>query len=222
MRGTARLRGSARPLYQFSLVPPVERPAGRRVMQPLETPRLTLVPVDARNARELWEVLNAPDLRKYQDIPRVRAEEFERQVRTRPKELRPTASGRFEWVLRAGVPPAPIGWISLRITDRSPRIGEVGYSLVMEARGLGYASEALQAVIDEAFTAGELDEVQACIVPENEASRRVLDRTGFREERLLRSGAVIRGRHVDVLLFSVTRASWDRARREALPRCREA
>jgi len=73
-------------------------------------------------------------------------------------------------------------------------------------------------VIDEAFRAGELDELQACIVPANTASRSVLDRTGFREERMLRSGAVIRGRHVDVLLFSLTRAAWDRARREALAR----
>jgi RimJ/RimL family protein N-acetyltransferase len=187
-------------------------------MRSLQSARLKLVPVDVRNARELWEVLNAPDLRKYQDIPRVRVEEFERQVRARPKELRSSASGRFEWVLRTGSPEAAIGWISLRVNDRSPRVGEVGYSLVQEARGQGYASEALQAVIDEAFVAGELDEVQACIVPENAASRRVLDRTGFREERLLRSGAVIRGRHVDVLLFSVTRASWDRARRESMAR----
>jgi ribosomal-protein-alanine N-acetyltransferase len=82
----------------------------------------------------------------------------------------------------------------------------------MEARSQGYASEALQAIVDEAFAAAELDEVQACIVPENEASRRVLDRTGFREERLLGGGAVIRGRHVDVLLFTRTRAEWMRAR----------
>jgi ribosomal-protein-alanine N-acetyltransferase len=187
-------------------------------MRTLHSLRITLIPVDVRNARELWEVLNAPDLRKFQDIPRVRAEEFERQVRARPKELRANTSGRFEWVLHAGKPETAIGWISLRVNDRSPRVGEVGYSLVLEARGNGYASEALQAVIDEAFIAGELDEVQACIVPENAASRRVLDRTGFREERLLRSGAVIRGRHVDVLLFSVTRASWVRARRESMAR----
>ena len=187
-------------------------------MRSLHTERIALVPVDARNAKELWEVLNAPDLRKYQDIPRVRAEEFQRQVRARPKELRPDATGRFEWLLRAGRPATPIGWISLRVNDRSPKVGEVGYSLVQEARGHGFATEALQAVIDEAFVAAELDEIQACIVPENAASRRVLDRTGFHEERLLRSGAVIRGRHVDVLLFSVTRATWDRARREAVAR----
>jgi RimJ/RimL family protein N-acetyltransferase len=187
-------------------------------MRTLHGERVQLAPVDAGNARELWDVLNAPDLRKFQDIPRLRPEEFERQVRGRPKTLRPNATGRFEWLLRAGSPLQPVGWISLRINDRAPRIGEVGYSLTLEARGHGYASEALGAVIDEAFLTGELDELQACIVPANTASRSVLDRTGFREERVLRSGAVIRGRHVDVLLFSLTRAVWDRARREALTR----
>jgi RimJ/RimL family protein N-acetyltransferase len=181
-------------------------------MRTLHTERLVLEPIDAKNARDLWGVLNSPDLRKYQDIPRVRVEEFERQVRARPKLLRANATGRFEWLLRTGTPPQPIGWISLRVGDRSPRIGEVGYSLIMEARSQGYASEALQAVIDEAFVEAELDEVQACIVPENVASRRVLDRTGFREERLLGGGAVIRGHHVDVLLFSRSRAEWMRAR----------
>lgn len=184
-------------------------------MRELQAERLELIPVGAHNARELWDVLNAPDLRKYQDIPRVRAEEFERQVRARPKALRPNATGRFEWLMKAGSPPAALGWISLRVNDRTPRVGEVGYSLTPDARGHGYATEGLRAVIDEAFGAGELDELQACIVPANVASRYVLDRTGFREERMLRSGAVIRGRHVDVLLFSLTRAEWDRARRSA-------
>ncbi|HZO92267.1 MAG TPA: GNAT family protein [Candidatus Baltobacteraceae bacterium] len=183
-------------------------------MRTLRTDRVELVPVDSTNARELWDVLNGPDLRRYQDIPRIRAEEFERQVRARPKDLRPGAIGRFEWLLRAGSPEIALGWISLRVNDRSPRIGEVGYSLLPAGRGHGYATEALGAVIEEAFREGDLEEVQACIVPENVASRSVLDRAGFREERLLRSGAVIRGRHVDVLLFSLTRASWGRARRQ--------
>ncbi len=123
-------------------------------MRSLNARRVTLAPVDGRNARELWEVLNMPDLRKYQDIPRVRAEEFERQVRARPRQLRGGVTGRFEWLLKAGDRAEPIGWISLRVNDRSPRIGEVGYSLVMDARGKGYASEALGAVIDEAFEIG--------------------------------------------------------------------
>ncbi|GAC1402416.1 MAG: hypothetical protein NVSMB64_02220 [Candidatus Velthaea sp.] len=183
-------------------------------MNTLYTARLELDPVDAKNARELWRILGAPDLRRFQDIPRIRAEEFERQVRSRPKVLRPGIAGRFEWLVREGDPSVPIGWISLRINDRSPSVGELGYSLIETARGKGYAAESLSAIIDETFRETELGELQACCVPENGASRCVLDRTGFREERLLRSGAMIRGRHVDVLLYALQRGEWTRGLRE--------
>jgi ribosomal-protein-alanine N-acetyltransferase len=181
-------------------------------MRNLYSDRLVLEPVDSHNARELWRILGAPDLRRYQDIPRLRAEEFERQVRSRPRALRAHVSGRFEWLVRRGRPPESIGWVSLRVNERAPDVGEIGYSLVESARGLGYATEALGAVVDEAFSVSELNELQACCVPENAPSRAVLDRAGFREVRLLRGGAMIRGRHVDVLLYSVARGQWTRAR----------
>jgi ribosomal-protein-alanine N-acetyltransferase len=177
----------------------------------MRTARLTLEPVDSRNARELWTLLNAPDLRKYQDIPRVSIDEFERQVRARPRALHGRATGRFEWLLYTGEPPLPIGWISLRVNDRAAAVGEVGYSLIGTARGRGYATEALGALIDEAFASSELQEVQACCVPENVPSRGVLERNGFRSERTIRGGAVIRGRHVDVVLYRLHRAEWQRA-----------
>ncbi len=180
-------------------------------MKQLSTRRLDLLPVDTRNARELWRILNAPDLRKYQDIPRIPAEDFERQVRSRPRALDGRSTGRFEWLLQTnGEPVRAIGWISLRVNDRTPHIGEIGYSLVEDARGCGYATEALGAAIDEAFAAGELEEMQACCVPENLPSRAVLNRAGFSEERTIRGGAVIRGRHVDVVLYRMTRSEWRR------------
>ena len=188
-------------------------------MKPLYTRRLMLLPVDARNARDLWRVLNAPDLRKYQDIPRIPAEDFERQVRSRPRALDGRSTGRFEWLLQTVAEPVrAVGWISLRVNDRSPHIGEIGYSLVEEARGFGFATEALNAAIEEAFLAGELEEMQACCVPENLPSRSVLNRTGFSEERTIRGGAVIRGRHVDVVLYRLTRSEW---RRAAMPARRQ-
>lgn len=183
-------------------------------MKRLHTTRLELIPVDARNAREHLELLNAPDLRKYQDIPRVPAEEFERQVRSRPRALDGRSTGRFEWLVEHSQPVRPIGWISLRVNDRSPHVGEIGYSLLEAERGRGYATEALSAVVGEAFAAGELEEMQACCVPENLPSRSVLARAGFGEERTIRGGAVIRGRHVDVVLYRMTRAEW---RRRATP-----
>jgi aminoglycoside 6'-N-acetyltransferase len=181
-------------------------------MKALATARLALDPVTTSNARELWRVLGMPDLRRFQDIPRLRAEEFERQVRARPTRLAPRITGRFEWIVRASG--EAIGWISLRINERTAEMGEIGYSLIEAARGRGYATEALRAVVDEAFAETNLAELQACCVPENAASRAVLDRTGFDEVRLLRGGAMIRGRHVDVLLYALYRGAWTRARRD--------
>ena len=187
-------------------------------MKTLHTRRMDLVPVNAKNARELWRILNAPDLRKYQDIPRIPAEDFERQVRSRPRALDGRSTGRFEWLLQTIDPVRPIGWISLRINDRTPNIGEIGYSLIEESRGRGFATEALSGAIDEAFGPGELEEMQACCVPENLSSRSVLARCGFAEERTIRGGAVIRGRHVDVVLYRLTRSEW---RRRATPERRQ-
>ncbi|MFN2460736.1 MAG: GNAT family N-acetyltransferase [Candidatus Velthaea sp.] len=187
-------------------------------MKPLRTDRLVLEPVDPRNARDLWRILGAPDLRRFQDIPRVRAEEFERQVRARPRALRPKSTGRFEWLVRRVQDQAPVGWISLRINERTPEVGEVGYSLIEEARGHGYATEAVAAVVEESFGVTEIGELQACCVPQNGASRAVLDRTGFHEVRLLKNGAMIRGRHVDVLLYALHRGEWTRERGAAASR----
>ena len=104
-----------------------------------------------------------------------------------------------------------MGWISVRVNPRLTAVAEIGYSLIAEARGHGYASESVAAVVDEAFLATELDTLQACIVPENDASRRVLHRVGFVESRKLFGGAAIRGRRVDVILYEMHRAQWLRS-----------
>lgn len=58
---------------------------------------------------------------------------------------------------------------------------EVGYGLVEEARGLGLATEALTALL--ALTDGEGVRVRASVLPDNQASIRVLAKTGFTELR---------------------------------------
>lgn len=54
---------------------------------------------------------------------------------------------------------------------------EVGYGLVPEARGYGFASEALTAMCGAADAAGV--RVRASVPPDNRASLRVLARCGF-------------------------------------------
>jgi RimJ/RimL family protein N-acetyltransferase len=63
----------------------------------------------------------------------------------------------------------------------APPEAEVGYGLVAEARGWGFATEALRAVLVETDRLGV--RVRASVAPENRASIRVLAKCGFTELR---------------------------------------
>lgn len=177
-------------------------------MRTLRTARLRLNPVTVENAGALWTILQQPDLRMYQDLPSVAAPAFTELVARRPKRLHHGASGRFEWLIYVTGSRKPVGWVSLRVAERDPATGEIGYSIVRDARGKGVASEAVRALISEAFEAAALTRVNAYCVPENAPSRRLLQRLGFTFDGVLPHGATVSGTPVDVLMHRLDREQW--------------
>ncbi len=167
-----------------------------------------MVPVTVENARALWTILQQPDLRTYQDLPSVSAPVFTEMVGRRPKHLHAGATGRFEWLIYPSHTRRPAGWISLRIAERDPASGEIGYSVVRDHRGRGVATEAVRAVIEAGFEDAGLGRLNAYCVPENAASRRVLERAGFTYEGVLPHGATVGGTPVDVLMHRLEREAW--------------
>ncbi len=177
-------------------------------MRTLRSARLRLEPVLADNAHLLWNVLQQPGLRAYQDLPDVDLERFTQMVRARPKKFEAGTQGRYEWLMFADGIPEAIGWVSVRIGERSNETGELGYSVLRHARGRGYATEGVRTLMAEAFDRAGLRRVRAYCVPENEASRVLLERIGFTSDGLLAHGATVRGRTVDVLSYIFERARW--------------
>ncbi|MFN2448992.1 MAG: GNAT family N-acetyltransferase [Candidatus Baltobacteraceae bacterium] len=177
-------------------------------MRLIRTQRLRLAPVTAENAGTLWNILQQPDLRMYQDLPTVGAAAFADMVSKRPRHLHPGASGRFEWLVFLEHVRKPVGWVSLRIADRERTVGEIGYSIVRDFRGQGIANESVRAMMDEAFAQAALTRINAYCVAENAASRRVLKRLGFREDGVMTHGATVAGQAVDVLTHRYEREKW--------------
>jgi RimJ/RimL family protein N-acetyltransferase len=178
------------------------------------TERLRLVPVTPANANVLWNVLQAPDLRDYQDLPDIGLTQFSRTVATRPNQLDPGASGRFEWlVFFEGDERTPLGWVSLRIGEKSPSTAEIGYSIVAEYRDRGIATEAVSALVDESFVRLLLGRVRAYCVPENLSSLAVLRRAGFESDGVMPHGATVSGHPVDVISHVLERERWESLRR---------
>lgn len=182
-------------------------------MRTILTERLRLTPVTMRNAATLWHVLQAPDLRVYQDLPEVDQTQFVRMVSSRPQQFEMGAWGRFEWLIFLEGVHEAVGWVSLRIAERSPSTGEVGYSIVKQYRSRGIATEAVRGLVNESFSHAKLRRIRAYCVPENGASRAVLEHLGFQDDGVLPHGATLRGEPVDVLALLLERARWEAQQR---------
>jgi ribosomal-protein-alanine N-acetyltransferase len=174
----------------------------------MRTERLRLTPVTVQNSGTLWHVLQQPDLRMFQELPSVGATAFADMVSKRPKALRAGVSGRFEWLVYLHRVRKPVGWVSLRVAERDLTTGEIGYSIVRDFRGRGVATEAVRALLDEAFTEGGLTRINAYCLPENMPSRRLLERLAFSPEGTLPRGATVNGQIVDVLMHKMARDRW--------------
>lgn len=71
-----------------------------------------------------------------------------------------------------------IGWYSLKYAGKSPDI-EVGYRLLPQAWGQGFATEGARALVDYGFDDLDLDRIIGVTHPGNKASQRVLRKAGM-------------------------------------------
>jgi RimJ/RimL family protein N-acetyltransferase len=98
------------------------------------------------------------------------------EVLARSLALRPLGLGWFAiFLFRTG---AFVGNVVLQPLPETDEI-EIGYHLVPEHWGNGYATEAGRALLDYGFRELGLPRIVAVALPENEASQRVLKRLGL-------------------------------------------
>jgi [ribosomal protein S5]-alanine N-acetyltransferase len=80
---------------------------------------------------------------------------------------------------------------------------ELGYWLLPEGRGRGRATRALRLVSHWALSQPGVARLELVTSPDNAASQRVAERSGFRREGILRSYHVVGGRREDAVFFSL-------------------
>ena len=99
-----------------------------------------------------------------------------------------------------------IGGITLSNIRRQPaQAATLGY-WVGEAYAMqGYMTEALSLVRDHAFSALDLSRLEAACLPDNVASRRLLERCGFKYEGVAQSYLQIDGRWRNHVLYAALR-----------------
>ena len=95
-----------------------------------------------------------------------------------------------------------LGGVTLEHVRRGAAMSAaVGYWLGEAHQGQGYMTEAMQSLIIYAYDDLDLSRLEAACLPENNRSRRLLERCGFHEEGYARRYLQIDGEWRDHVLF---------------------
>ncbi len=144
----------------------------------LETARLTMREAEVEDAPFILELLNAPGFiqgigdRGVRDLDQAR-DYIETRIIGSYRD-----HGFGMWVVTPKDAHEPIGLAGLVKRDVLPHV-DLGYAFLERCWGRGYAQEAAMAVLGHARGPLGLETVAAIVNPDNLASRRVLEKTGF-------------------------------------------
>lgn len=99
-----------------------------------------------------------------------------------------------------------LGAITLDNIRRGPaQAGTLGYWTGLPFARQGYMREAIGAVVHHAFSKLELSRIEAACLPENAASRGLLEKSGFKYEGVAQSYLQINGRWRTHVLYAALR-----------------
>ena len=173
----------------------------------LDTARLTLRPPRRGDEADLYAIhADAEVMRYFSEPPWTDPARAARQIDEDAARFANEESFRFAIILKETG--RQIGNCTLYALHRQNRRADMGYALARAHWGLGYMSEALQALLAFGFTELDLHRVEADVDPRNAASATALTRLGFVQEGLLRERWIVAGEVSDSALFGLLRRDW--------------
>lgn len=101
-----------------------------------------------------------------------------------------------------------VGRVRLRLAPRHGR-ADLGYSIARWLWGRGLTTEAVSAVIDEAFRCLPLRKIAAGAIAENVGSIRVMQKVDMQREGVMRQHWVCQGQTCDSVHYGLLREDWE-------------
>lgn len=99
----------------------------------------------------------------------------------------------------------PVGHVFVQSLDWEARKAELGYMIIPEEQGNGYATEATGRCVTYGFDELGLHKLWARVQGDNDGSKRVLTKLGFQPEGVLRDWHYAHGDYVDEYRFGYLR-----------------
>jgi len=102
-----------------------------------------------------------------------------------------------------------IGTCGVTQFDEEARTFQIGYSYIRKAWNQGYGTEALVACNKFLFENSTANRIECHCWPQNQASRRVMEKAGMSFEGILREARISPAGLQDACVYSVLRRDWD-------------
>ncbi len=142
----------------------------------LTTERLILRAPHRDDFEDIYQLGTDPEVMRYISFGKVQTQrEARKDLATR---IRMSTGNTGYWIIQHGETGAFIGWLALKKLSKTKDY-EIGFRLMRSAWGKGYATEGSRKLLDYAFWDLGLTKVLAVAMPENKASRRVLEKLGL-------------------------------------------
>lgn len=175
----------------------------------IRTERLILRVPRVSDAAAVHAYRGDPEVARYQDWPLPYSrEQAESRVQACIDQGGPVADGGWNVTIADADDHAVIGDLYLGL-QWGTRAAEIGYTLAPEFHGRGFASEAVDAGLRWFFETAGVNRVGASLHPDNVASARVLERTGFVFEGETRDSFWVGDENSSDWIYGLLRADWD-------------
>jgi ribosomal-protein-alanine N-acetyltransferase len=188
----------------------VARPARPRAAEPcreafpvIETERLVLRELAAGDEASVFNIYSKPEVTRVCDVVTLTDR---RQAASVLKVLQAdwsTGTG-IRWAVTLRGSPGVIGICGFAWYPHN-RSALLSYDLDPEFWNQGVMTEAVKAIVHQAFESSEINRITATVVPQNWASIQVLRKAGFRDEGVLREWGFWKGEFKDLRCFSLLR-----------------
>jgi RimJ/RimL family protein N-acetyltransferase len=172
----------------------------------IATPRLHVRQLTADDAKEVGEVFADRLTRRWLPFPASFGPIDGRAWCTSmAAERRAMGSGDHYGIVRRE-DEALVGCMWTKRTDWPARSTEVSVAIGPDARGFGFAAEAIDGLVIELIMRHDFHRVEMRVASGNTASRRVAEKAGFSYEGLLRNAGYVYNGRVDLQMWSLVAA----------------
>jgi Acetyltransferases, including N-acetylases of ribosomal proteins len=169
----------------------------------IETERLVLRLIDEADVQDVFEFTSDPEVVKLTGLFTLHQNYEETQGYIQSCLDGYKRHGSILWAIESKISKKVIGVFNLYAYSPKHYKAEIGYALSRNYWGKGIATEATQAIMNFGFDVLGLHRIQATFDPRNIASGRVLEKSGFQYEGLLRDYYFLRNEFCDRVMVSV-------------------